>query len=139
MLGETIGEANGRCTGVRVLSVDAGSPQLEISAQGTGKAMGVPFTDMITYSQVMRPGGVLYGEWEMVWLTDDGEVVTSKGFGVGRPTGPGFAESFAAAGSVQTTSKRLAHLNGVAIIGEFDADEQGNYRWTAVEWKGAGW
>jgi hypothetical protein len=137
MLGDKLGEANGTLAGVRVLSVEEGSPKLEISMRGSGSVLGVAFTDMITYSQVVRPGGIYYGEGETVWLTEDGEVSTWKGFGVGKPTGPGFSSSLAVAGSVQTASTKLARLNGVATVVEYNTDESGNYHWTLWEWKGS--
>ena len=87
MLGDVIGEANGTLTSTEVLSVEQGSPRLRLTLRGSGKAMGVAFTDMITHSLEVRSSGVLYGEGETVWLTEDGEISTWKGFGVGRPTG----------------------------------------------------
>ena len=139
MLGEVIGEANGTGTNVEVLSVEQGSPKLKVTLRGSGKARGVAFTDLITYTQVEKGEGTLYGEGETVWLTDDGDVCTWKGFGIGRPTSRGGAATFAVAGSFETRSSRLAELNGVCCIVEFELDDHGNYHWTAYEWKHPSW
>ncbi|SRR3989442_1497996 len=139
MLGDVIGEANGTLTSTEVLSVEQGSPRLRLTLRGSGKAMGVAFTDMITHSLEVRSSGVLYGEGETVWLTEDGEISTWKGFGVGRPTGASGGGTFAVAGSIQTESKKLASLNGVACIVEYQLDDKGNYHWTAYEWKHPSW
>jgi hypothetical protein len=58
---------------------------------------------------------------------------------VGRPTGGFPAGHFAVCGSAQTASEKLARLkarlNSVAIVAEYDVDEDGSYRWTLWEWK----
>ena len=38
-------------------------------------------------------------------------------------------------GSAQNDSeKKLSQLNSVATVGEYDVDQDGNYRWTMWEW-----
>lgn len=137
-LGEVIGEANGQVTNIEVLSVEEGSPKLKMTLRGSGKAMGVAFTDLVTYWQVERAGG-LYGQGESVWLTEDGEVCTWKGFAVGRPTGINGAGSHAACGAFETKSQKLSRLNTVACIVEYEFDDSGNYHWTACEWQLPSW
>lgn len=70
--------------------------------------MGI--TDLGAYWQVFRPGGVLYGEGQVVMLTDDGELAPWIGGGAGRPTGPGYAA-------------KLARLNGVTTAIEYEVEE----------------
>lgn len=137
MLGDVIGEASGRITGVRILEYAGDRSKVEVSFQGQGKLGAVGVTDLGTYTQETRPGGVLYGEGGPLLMTDEGEVLSWKGFGVGKPTGPGFSASFGCAGSIQTSSERLAHLNGVVSIGEYEVDAEGNYHWTLWEWAGS--
>jgi hypothetical protein len=133
MLGNIVGEAHGKITGVKVLEFAGDHSKLEVNFQGDGKLADVGFRDIATYWQEMRPGGVIYGEGGIVIMTDDGELLSWKGFGVGKPTGPGFSASFAPCGSIQTSSERFAHLNGVSTIGEYEVDEAGNYHWTMWE------
>ncbi len=136
-LGEQLGEASGRIIGTRVLASEGEGQQVkvEVSFQGRGNVLGEEITDFGTYWNIVRPGGVLYGEGDTLWLTNDGESVQWSGFGVGRPTGAPPAGHFAVCGSVQTESQRLARLNSVATVVEHDVDQEGNYHWTLWEWK----
>ncbi len=135
MLGELILEGSGKITGARVLPSEGTMPKLEVSCQGSGKLLGQEETEFITYWQTIRPGGELYGEGQKITITQDGEMVTWKGFGVGRPTGKGFAASYRVAGSYQTASKKLARLNGLVTVIEYEVDEGGNYSYKEWEWK----
>jgi hypothetical protein len=137
MVGDVIGEASGELIGIRVLSGDPESPRVEVSLRGTGKAYGISFTDTITYWQTVRPNGTFYGEGETMWLTEGGEIATWKGFGIGQPMGPGFSSSWAVAGFFQRVPETLAHLMKVAVVAEYKVEENGNYHWTAYEWRGA--
>jgi hypothetical protein len=133
-MGERLGESSGKITGTRVLTSE-GQVKVEVSFQGRGDMLGEDITDFGTYWQSVRPGGVLYGEGDVLWLTDDGQSALWSGFGVGRPTGAPPAAHFAVCGSVQTESQRQARLNGVATVVEHDVDQEGNYHWTLWEWK----
>jgi len=137
VLGEQIGQASGRITGMKVLEYAGARSRFEITFQGRGQIGGVGMMDIGSYWQEVRENQVLYGEGGPVWMTDEGELLSWKGFGVGRPTGSGLAASFGVCGAVQTSASKLAHLNGVATVGEYTVDEDGNYRWTLWEWKGA--
>ena len=136
-LGDQVGESSGKITGTRVLTPVGGEQQvqMEVSFQGSGNMLGEEITDTATYLQVVRPGGVFYGEGDALWITSDGESAHFAGFGVGTPTGGFPAGHFAVCGSVQTASEKLTRLNSVAIVAEYDVDEHGGYRWTLWEWK----
>ena len=138
MQGNVIGEASGKITNVRVLEYAGDRSRVEVTFQGQGKLGNTGFTDLGTYWQEIRPGGVLYGEGGPIMMTDEGEILSWKGFGVGKKIGSGFAASFGVAGAIQTSSESLAHLNGVATIGEYEVDAEGNYHWTLWEWRGQG-
>jgi hypothetical protein len=139
MLGEVIGEANGTVTGIEVVSVEQGSPKLKVSCRGSGKAMGVAFTDLLTFTRVEKAEGIILGSGEAVWLTEDGEVCTWKGFGIGKPSGVGGGEMDACCGWFQTKSAKLAILNSIACLVEFELDDYGNYHHTTYEWKHPSW
>ena len=134
-LGEQLGTASGTITGTRVLAPEGQQLKVEGSFAGRGTLLGEDIADFGTYWQTVRPGGVLYGEGDVLWLTNDGESARWWGFGVGHPTGPPPAGHFAVCGSVQTESQRLARLNSVATVVEYDVDTEGNYNWTLWEWK----
>ena len=133
-LGDQIGEASGRITGTRVLAPEGQPVKVEVALQGSGTMLGQQITDVGTYWQTLRPGGVLYGEGDNLFLTADGESAHWTVFGVGRPTGPFPAGHFAVCGSAQSDSQALGRLNEVATAIEFDVGEDGSYRWTAWEW-----
>ncbi len=134
MLGEQLGQENGQVTGLRVLPGEDG-PRVEVSFTATGTLLGVHGTDMGTYVSVIRPDGSLYGEGQGVLMTDDGEMAAWKGQGVGRFTGRGTAVSWRGAVYYQTTSERLARLNGIAVVFEYDTDESGKTEAKSFEWK----
>jgi hypothetical protein len=133
-LGDQIGEASGRITGTRVLAPEGQPVKMELALQGSGTMLGQQITDVGTYWQTVRPGGVIYGEGDNLFLTADGESAHWTGFGVGRPTGAFPAGHFAVCGSALSDSPALGRLNEVATAIEFDVGEDGSYRWTAWEW-----
>ena len=135
-LGDQIGEASGKITGTRVLTPLGGHTQrIEVSFQGSGRLLGHDITDIGTYVQTLRPGGVLYGEGDVLYITADAESAQWRGFGVGRPTGRFPAGHFAVCGSIETESQALGRLNEIATVTEYDVDQEGNYRYTIWEWR----
>ena len=136
-LGDQIGEASGRITGTRVITPSGTQQQVRIEAsfQGSGTLLGQNITDIGTYWQTARPGGVLYGEGDVLYITADGQSAHWRGFGVGRPTGVFPAGHFAVCGSVETDSQALGRLNEIATVTEYDVDQEGNYRYTFWEWR----
>jgi hypothetical protein len=135
MLGEMIGETRGKITGNRVLPSDGQAPKIESSFQESGKMFGMEVTDMGTYWSVTRAGGMLYGEGQGITMIKDGEMASWTGQGVGKFTGRGGAVSFRGALYYQTSSSKLARLNSVAVVFEFEVDETGNTHGKFWEWK----
>ena len=133
MLGEQIGEARGKRTARRVLSVDGGF-KVEVAFEAAGKLLGMECNEIGTYWSASRPDGTLYGEGQGVVITKDGEMATWKGQGMGRFTGGG-AVSYRGAVYYSTASAKLARLNTVASIFEFDVDAEGNTHAKLWEWK----
>jgi hypothetical protein len=130
-LGDQIGEVSGRITGTRVSTPSAGQPpRIEVSFQGSGTVLGQDVTNIATYSQTLRPGGILYGEGDALYITGDGQSAHWRGFGVGKPTGPFPAGHFAVCGSAETDSQALGRLNEIATVLEYDVDQEGNSRYT---------
>jgi hypothetical protein len=104
MLGELLGESAGKITGTRVLPSEGQQVKVEVSGQGSGQLLGEAMTDMFTYWQTVRPGGVFYGEGHVLLMTPSGEIAAWSGFGVGQPTGPSPAAHYAVCGSFQPTN-----------------------------------
>jgi len=133
MLGELLGEERGQTTSIRVLPTET-TPRLEISFTAQGTLLGEDVTDMGTYISAARPDGTMYGEGQGVMMTAKGEMASWKGQGVGRFTRPG-AVAWRGAIYFETTSKKLAKLNGVAVVYEFESDEGGKTESKNWEWK----
>ena len=88
----------------------------------------------MSYWSEVRPDGSLYGEGQGVVITQDGETATLKGQGVGKFVGGG-AVSYRGAVYYSTASPKLARLNTVAAVFEFDVDANGNTHTKSWEWK----
>jgi hypothetical protein len=134
MLGEQLGQEQGQVTGLRVLPDEEG-PKVEVSFTASGTLLGAHSTDMGTYVSVTRPDGSMYGEGRGVIMTDDGETASWTGQGVGHFTGHGTAVSWRGGIYYETTSKKLARLNGIAAVFEYDTDENGKTAAKLFEWK----
>jgi hypothetical protein len=134
MLGEQVGLETGQVTGMRVLASE-GDPIVEVSFQATGTLLGIRETNMGTYTTVTRPDGTLFGEGQGVVMTDDGELASWKGDGAGRFTGSGTAVSWRGALYYQSASPRLARLNSMAVVFEYETDASGKTEAKAFEWK----
>jgi len=136
MLGEQIGEETGQITGTRVLPDQGAGPTVEVSWQTSGTLLAARIVSALnTVVSLIRPDGTLFGEGQGLSMTDQGEVVTWRGQGVGQFTGQGAAQSWRGAIYYQTTSERLALLNGIAAVYEFEIDENGKTTDKVYEWK----
>jgi hypothetical protein len=132
MLGELLGETQGKRILRRMLSTEP--LKVEVSFEDSGKMLGIDVNGFGTYSAMVRPDGSLYGEGEGAYTTGDGEMVTWKGSGLGRFKDHG-AVSYRGILYYRTTSQKLAKLNTVAGVFEYEVDERGNTRSKVWEWK----
>lgn len=128
MIGELIGEFKGKNIGWRVLP----DGKIETTAHGSGKLLGVD-AFVISTSVGTMSGGVFMGESNSVFTTMEGETVMSKGIAVGFPSGEGGATR--AASIHMTESKKLARLNKVVGMHEYQTDMQDNFTGKVWEWK----
>ena len=135
MLGEKLGEERGQMTGMRVLPPGPHGPRVEVSFQASGTILGQVATDVGTYVTTTRTDGTMMGEGQGVLMTSDGDTASWTGYGVGTFTGKGTAVNWRGALFYQSTSHRLAPLNSVAVIFEFNVDENGKTEAMSWEWK----
>jgi len=137
MLGELIYESKGKIIGQRVLSVENGIPKLEISVSGVGKLMGnVEITETWTYWAIQRPDGMSYGAGYGIIMTKDGsEVATATGRGDGKMTDSGKMRYKSAIFYETNSNNRLALLNRLLGVNEYEVDGSGNYEHRLWEWK----
>ena len=132
MLGEMIGETTGRRIVRRVLSTDP--LRVEVTFEDSGKLFGVNTTGFGTYTSAVRPDGSVYGEGEGAYMTQDGELIAWKGSGLGTFKEKG-AISYRGILYYQTASKKLARLNSVPGVFEYEIDPEGKTHATSWEWK----
>ena len=134
MLGDLIVEGRGQITVQRVLPSDGQGPRVEVSFQSSDKVLGIDATNIGTYVSLMRPDGTAYGEGQGILMTVEGEAVTWTGSAVGR-FGEGGAISYRGMLYLQTGSEKLARLNGIASVMEYEVGGDGSLEYKTWEWK----
>lgn len=132
MLGELLGETTGKRIVRRTLSSDP--LKVEVSFEDSGKMLGVGVNGFGTYWSVARPDGTLYGEGEGGYITQDGEILGWKGSGLGKIT-EGGAVSYRGILYYRTASQKLARLNTVAGVFEYEVAPDGSTKAKVWEWK----
>lgn len=135
MLGEQIGEERGKITGTRVMPPGPERAKVEVSFQASGKILGMEHTSMGTYASVVRRDGTLFGEGQGVCMTKDGSTAAWVGSGVGKFTGHGSGVSWRGCLFYHTDSRNLDRLNHIAVVFEYETDENGNTHSKMWEWK----
>jgi hypothetical protein len=133
MIGDRVGEEIGQITGRRVLPERNGMPVIEISFQQAGELYGVHVNDVGTYESTRLPGGRLTGTGRGILMTPDGEAVSWEGSGLGRCVSGGMV-SWRGAIYYRTNSRRLARLNEIVGLFEFEVDEAGKTTGALWEW-----
>src|SRR4029453_14108395 len=134
MLGHKIGNVTGKVVLRRVLAAGPSAARTESTQQGAGTLLGVDFRENSTYESELRPDGTLYGSGQGIYMGSGGEMATWIGQGVG-PFTKGGGLSFRGALYIYSTSAKWQRLNSVAGLFEYDADADGNYKGTLIEWK----
>jgi len=132
MLGELIGEGQGKRTGRRVVCTEPNF-KVEVSFESAEKIMGIDGFNIGTYVSWPKPDGSLYGEGEGVVATAEG-MMTWKGSAVGHLSQTG-AVSYRGSLSYLTSAPKLSKLNGVAGVFELEVDANGNTHAKIWEWK----
>ena len=136
MLGDLISEEKGKITSQRVLDVEGGEPKIETSFSATGNYRGVDATATVTYWGTPRPGGAIYGEGQGALMSKDGkEMATWTGYGIGRFTGPGKIRFTGSLFFKTSSTGKLAFLNNLVGVFEYETDESGNTSSKVWEWK----
>ena len=133
MLGEQIAEGKGKRTARRVLSTEP-TFLVEVSFEDGLKMLGVDGMNIGTYTSSNRADGSLSGEGQGVFASVNGDIVTWKGIGTGKLS-PNGAVSYRGALTYSTASAKLAKLNGIAGVFEFEVDPAGNTSTKVWEWK----
>lgn len=132
MLGEQIGSGQGKRTYRRVVAVQP-ALQVEVSFEDATKLLGLDGINIGTYVSTTRADGTLAGEGLGAFATADG-IATWKGLGSGQLK-PGGAVSYRGSLTFSTASPKLARLNLISAVFEFEVDAAGNTQTKMWEWK----
>jgi hypothetical protein len=137
MLGNKLWEGGGRTVGTRVLpGDDFRYVKLEVSIEGPGKLLGMDATNMGTFTAFERVPGQMYAEGQGIIMTADGESAIWNGHGVGHPNGDGMGVSIRYSIAIQASpTGKLASLNSVLGVGEFESKADGSWTDSNWEWK----
>src|SRR5690349_11863443 len=136
MLGEVIGEGRGKRTARRVVATEPVF-KVEVSFEEQGTLLGVAGMNIGTYTSCPKPDGGLDGYGEGVFASLEGDIVTWKGVGAGHFV-EGGAVQYVGGLSYSTKSAKLARLNQIAGVFEFNVDAEGNTTGKIWEWAAAG-
>lgn len=136
MLGDIIVEAVGKLENRRILSVEGGIPQIEVTISKSGKIRGNNVSILITYRSIPNSDGTFYIESEGVIMTKDwgDDPLTFKGQGVAKITGQRRKD----VGSIffnTSTSDKLSFLNNSVGVFEDFAEDDGTVKGTVWEWR----
>ncbi|HZI72273.1 MAG TPA: hypothetical protein VFD60_14040 [Nitrososphaeraceae archaeon] len=144
MLGDLIYEHKGKVIGQRVLgnASEKGEavvlPKVETTFSADAKLKGtIDITDTGTYLSIIRPGGILHGEGQGLYMAKDGtgETATWTGQGVGRLTEGGRVSYRGSLFFRANSTGKLSFLNNVVTVFEYEVDESGNTTAKMWEWK----
>lgn len=124
MLGPQIGEGRGKRTSRRVIATEP-EAKIEVSFEEKVTVLGFEGMGIGTYVSAVRADGSLHGTGEGVYVTNEGDSVTWRAIGVGRLS-PGGSVAYSGALSYATSAARLARLNDISGIFQFEVDPEGN-------------
>ena len=132
MLGEVIAEGKGKRTGRRVIATEPVF-KVEVSFEEVGALLGAQGMNIGTYTSSPKPDGSLDGYGEGVFASFEGETVTWRGVGTGQFQ-EGGAVRYTGSLSYSTKSTKLARLNQITGVFEFNVDAEGNTSGKIWEW-----
>jgi hypothetical protein len=133
MLGELIGEMVGKVSSQRV--IDVKGPTIETSVMASGSLKGVRVTEILTYVANSMPKGVLHGVGNGMITTEDGDIATYTGEGIGRLDASGVLKWRGAIFFETSSEDKLGFLNNIVGVFEAQVDAQGNFTDKTWEWK----
>jgi hypothetical protein len=131
MIGEMMGEFNGKTIGIKVLP----GGKIENTGQGMGKILGIEATTVFTGVATPMPNGVLMVEGDGLVTTTDGDTIMIKITGIGWSTGKGWKSTYRGASYQMTQAQKLARLNKVVGAYELESNENDDFKLKMWEWK----
>jgi hypothetical protein len=133
MLGELIGEMEGKVSSQRV--IDVKGPTMETSVTASGRFRDVQVTETLTYVANTSSKGVLHGVGNGIITTEEGDIATYTGEGIGRSDASGVLKWRGAVFFETSSEGKLGFLNNIVGVFEAQVDAQGNFTDKTMEWK----
>ena len=133
MLGELIGETKGKISNRNVVSVEG--PTIETTVSSSGSLRGVQVNEILTYVASPSSKGILHGIGKGVINTQDGEIATFTGEGIGRFDASGLLTWRGAIFFHTSSEGKLEFLNNKVGVFEAQVDSQGNFADKTWEWE----
>ncbi len=134
MSGELIGEFKGKITGYRVTDILVNGPKSEVSFKQMGKLLGIEGIDHATYWSIVAGPNVLYGEGQGAIMSKAGEMAMYRATGTSKMLGPAMPV-WRGVLYFQSQTPKWSSLNGVAVVYEYEIDENENTHVKLWEWK----
>ena len=122
MLGELIGETKGKISNRNVVSVEG--PTIETTVASSGTLKGVQVNEILTYVASPSSKGILHGIGKGVINTQDGEIATFTGEGIGRFDASGLLTWRGAIFFHTSSEGKLEFLNNKVGVFEAQVDSQ---------------
>jgi hypothetical protein len=138
MLGDLFYTLKGTESNIRVLNVRDGVPQIESTLTGKGTLNdGIEVTEVGTSKITIMPDGSLHADHVGMMMTKDGkEVATNTAKAIGHRLDEGRRTSFRGAAFITTASSgKLAFMNNLVGVFEYEQDAEGNIEIKVWEWK----
>jgi hypothetical protein len=133
MLGELIGEMEGKVSSQRVFDVKG--PTMETSVTASGRLRGVQVIETLTYVAKTSSKGVLHGVGNGIITTEEGDIATYTGEGIARADASGVLKWRGAVFFETSSEGKLGFLNNIVGVFEAQVDAQGNFTDKTWEWK----
>ncbi|MFZ0366893.1 MAG: hypothetical protein WAL21_04340 [Nitrososphaeraceae archaeon] len=133
MLGELIGETKGKISNRNVVSVEG--PTIETTVASSGTLKGVQVNEILTYVASPSSKGILHGIGKGVINTQDGEIATFTGEGIGRFDASGLLTWRGAIFFHTSSEGKLEFLNNKVGVFEAQVYSQGNFADKTWEWE----
>ncbi|TLX90358.1 MAG: hypothetical protein E6K94_07505 [Thaumarchaeota archaeon] len=123
----------GKISSQRVIDVEG--PTMETSVLASGSLKGVQVTEILTYVANPTSKGVLHGVGNGLITTEDGDIATYTGEGIGRVDASGLLKWRGAIFFEASSEGKLDSLNNIVGVFEAQVDAQGNFTDKTWEWK----
>ena len=138
MMGDLLYEAKGEVSGYRVLDVEGPKIELTILQNGILKG-GIEARDIVTYWSVPQSDGSYYAEGKGVFMLKGGSINNETAMWTGQGIAHYSGGKRRDVGSVfcrsSSTKGKLAFLNNIVGVFEYEVDENGISRGKIWEWK----